>query len=103
MTEPQPRRGPLSTIKGWMIAIAIIGVALGTMIASPFVFMIVVFVLMEGVAASRFRESRRRKPMSSGAEALWILAFLVVIPIVSIVASVAALFVYCTVNPNSLP
>lgn len=102
MNDPHPRRGPLATIAGWMITIAVIGVAMGTMILSPFVFIVVVFVLLEAVAVIRFRESRRRKPMSGGVLAIWVLAFTVVIPIVSIVASLTALYIYCSVNPDAL-
>lgn len=103
MTEPHSRRGPLSTIAGWMIAIAVIGATLGLMIAYPLVFIAVVFVLLESVAVIRYRQSRRRKPMAAWVLAIWILAFFVVIPIVSVVASLTALYIYCTVNPNALP
>ena len=102
MAEPQPRRS-LSPIARWMIAIAAIAVTLGLMVVSPFVFVVAVFVLMEALAVVRFRESLRRGPMPPWKQLLWVLAFLVVIPIVSIVSALVALYVYCSVNPNALP
>ena len=47
-----------------MIAIAVIGVAMGTMILSPFVFIVVVFVLLEAVAVISSGNPGGRKPMS---------------------------------------
>ena len=101
MTEPARRRRPFSTIAGWMILIAVIAGTMAAMVLSPFVFILAVLVLMEWVTAVRYREARRRKPMSGWAELGWILGFLVVAPLVSIVASVVALSAYCTVNPNA--
>jgi hypothetical protein len=101
MTEAHSRRGPLSTIRGWMIAIAVIGVTMGSMVVSPFVFVLVVFVLLEAVAAIRYRESRRRKPMAAWVLAIWIFAFFVVIPIMSVVVAFTALYAYCAMNPNA--
>jgi hypothetical protein len=102
MTELQPRRGLLSTIKGWMIVIAVIGVLLGAMLVAPVVFILAVVVLFETVAISQFRESRRRQPMSGCAEAIWLLMFLLVVPIVAVVAAVIALYAVCTVAPQAI-
>jgi hypothetical protein len=101
MTEPHSRRGSPSTIRGWMIAIAVIGLTLGTMVAAPAVFVLLNFVLFEALALIRFAESRRRGPMSGWALAVWALSFTIVIPIVSLITSLTAIYVYCSVNPNA--
>ncbi len=101
MTGPHPRRGPLSTIRGWMITIAVFGVGLGTLIVSPFVFIGALMVLMEAVAVVRFRESRRRRLLTSVAMLGWTFVFVVMIPIVSTVVGLVALYIYCSVNPHA--
>jgi hypothetical protein len=84
-----------------MIAIAAIAVTMASMVLSPYVFIAVLFVFLESVAVIRFRESRRRKPMSGGVQILWVFAFLILIPIVSVVVALTALYAYCSVNPDA--
>jgi predicted membrane protein len=91
----------MSTIAGWMAAIAAIGVLIGTLIMAPLLFILAVFILLEALAVIRFRESRRRKPMPGAILALWCFVFVVVIPIVSVVVSCAALFAYCSADPGA--
>jgi hypothetical protein len=101
MTEPHSRRGPLSTIGGWMIAIAAIGVAMAILVLVPPLFILVVLAAFEALAIGRFRESRRRRPMPGYLQTIWVFLLLIVIPIVSVVTAVAALAIYCTVNPKA--
>jgi hypothetical protein len=102
MTHPHSRRGPLSTIAGWMVLIAVLGVIMGIMTVAPYLFILVLLVAPEAVAVIKFRESRRRNQAMSGCVVTaWVLAFTIVIPVVSIVAGVVALVAYCTVNPRA--
>ncbi len=97
MSDLPPRRGPMSTIAGWMTLIAVIGVAMGLLVVAPGLSFLVVLVLFETLAAIRFRAySRRGKQMSGCVQTAWILAFLIVIPIVAVVAALIGLFAYCT-------
>jgi hypothetical protein len=103
MTDPPSRRDPLSTIAGWMALIAAVGVAMGLLIVAPGLSFLVVLILFETLAAIRFKAYRRRgKPMSGCVETAWVLTFLIVIPIMSVVAVLIGLFAYCSMNPGAL-
>jgi hypothetical protein len=92
----------MSTIAGWMTLIAVIGLAMGLLIVAPGLSFLVVLILFETLAALRFRAyARRGQPMSGCAQTAWILMFLIVTPILSVVAVLIGLFAYCTVNPDA--
>jgi hypothetical protein len=92
----------MSTIAGWMALIAALGAAMGLLVVAPGLSFLVVLILFETLAALRFRAySRRGKQMSGCVQTAWLLAFLIVIPIVAGVAVLIGLFAYCTVNPNA--
>jgi hypothetical protein len=98
MPGPPSRRGPLSTIAGWMTLIAVIGVTMALMIEVPGLMIVaaplsvlVPIGLIETLAARRFMSYRRGgRPMSAYEEAAWILALSVLIPTLGVVAVIAA-------------
>jgi hypothetical protein len=91
----------MSTIGGWMIAIAAIGVAMAILVLFPPLIIVVILVAFEALAIRRFLESVRRHPLSVLRLTIWVLLFLVVVPVLSLVTGVATLAIYCTMNPQA--
>jgi ribosomal protein L40E len=97
--SPPPQRGPLSTIAGWMILIAVIGVAAGLLREAPGLAVVLLVIVGPALATTEVKASRRRRrgePMSSWEWTLWVLGLMFLIPIVLIVAVAIALFLYCS-------
>jgi hypothetical protein len=93
-----PRRNPMSTIGGWMVLIAVIGVAIGFFREAPG---LTIILMISVVPALFFTELKARKrqsrgePMSGWERAFWLLGLTILIPILTVVALVVALFTYC--------
>jgi hypothetical protein len=93
-----PPRGPFSTIGGWMVLIAVIGVAVGIYREAPGLATVLLASVVPALVVTEVKASRRRRrgePMSGWERVAWILALTILIPILLIVALFAALFTYC--------
>jgi small-conductance mechanosensitive channel len=103
MSDLPSRHGPLSTIAGWMTLIAVLGVVMGAMIVVPALSFLVVLVLFEALAAIRFQANRRGgQPSGDDNPVNYIITYMIVIPIVAIVAALIGLFVHCLRTPDFL-
>jgi hypothetical protein len=94
-----PTRGPLSTIAGWMVLIALVAVFAGIFRAAPGLAIALLVCILPAWAITEVGAARRRRrddPMSRMERALWIVALTIMIPIVVITALGIALFAYCT-------
>jgi hypothetical protein len=77
-------RGPLSTIGGWMVLIAGIGVALGIVVAAPPVAIGLVLSSVPALAITEFKAYRRRRrgeSVSGWQRLIWFVEFTILIPI----------------------
>ncbi len=93
-----PRRGPMSTIAGWMILIAAIGVAAGIFREAPGLAMVLLISVVPALALTEWKAYRRRRrgvPMTVPQRIVLVLALTVLIPILLAIALVVALFAYC--------
>jgi hypothetical protein len=93
-----PRRRPLSTIAGWMIAIAVIGVAIGLFREAPGVAILLLVSVVPALAITELKARgrlRRGDPMSAWERIARILALTILIPILVIGALAIALFTFC--------
>ena len=93
-----PRRRPLSTIASWMIAIAVIGVAIGLFREAPGVAVLLLVSVVPALAITELKARgrlRRGDPMSAWERFARILALTILIPILVIVALTIALFTFC--------
>jgi hypothetical protein len=96
-TNP-PTRGPLSTIAGWMVLIALIAVFAGIFRTAPGLAIALLVCGLPAWAITEVKAARRRRrdePMSGMERALWIVALTVLIPTVVIAALGIALFAFC--------
>jgi hypothetical protein len=94
----RPRRGPMSTIAGWMILIAVIGVAIGLFRETPglaFILLVSVAPALAVTEVKAYRRRRRGEPMSAWERTFWLLGLTILIPILAAVALFVALFAYC--------
>ncbi len=97
-TAARSPRGPLSTIAGHMILIALIAVFLVIFIAAPplAIALLVCALPAWAIVEMKARRRRRRGDSMSGIErALWIVGLTIGIPIVLAVALAIALFTFC--------
>ena len=86
-----------------MTLIAGLGVMMGALVVAPTLSFLVVLVLFEALAAMRFRADRRGgRPNQNDSRATYILTYMIVIPIVAIVAALIGLIVHCIMNPEFL-
>ncbi len=88
----------MSTIAGWMILIAVIGVAMGLFREAPglaFVLLISVVPALAVTEVKAYRRRRRGEPMSGLERSCWFVGLTILIPILAVVALVVALFTYC--------
>ncbi len=91
-------RGPLSTIAGWMVLIALIAVLAGLFREAPGLAIALLVCVLPAWAITEVKAARRRrraKPMSGMERALWIVALTILIPILVITALGIALFAFC--------
>ena len=94
----RPTRGPLSTIAGHMLLIALIAVFLVVFIAAPPLAIALLVCALPAWAITEMKARRRRRrgeSMSGIEKALWIVILTIGIPIVLIVALGIALFTFC--------
>jgi hypothetical protein len=92
------RRSPLSTIGGWMIGIAILGVAIALFREAPGLAVVLLVSVVPALAVTELKARGRRREgdfMSSGERLAWIVALTIAIPIVVIMALAIALFAFC--------
>jgi hypothetical protein len=95
-----PRRGPLSTIAGLMIGIAILGVAIGLFREAPGLTVFLLISVAPALAITELKARgryRRGDPMSIGERILRVVVLMILIPILVVLALVVALFAYCAV------
>ena len=95
------RQGFFSTISGWMILIAVIGLVLGLYRLSPVILMAALFFVLPPVLIVEFWAARRRnawEPMSIVQRVGLFLLLLFLLPIVLFGALFIALFVICSLN-----
>lgn len=91
MDRPHPRRWPLATIRGLMIAIAAIGVVLGLLVASPYLFLPMMLILFVGLAAVGNQRGREWNWI----DVIWmILLIQVIIPLTSIAFLIMSFYVH---------
>jgi hypothetical protein len=96
--EP-PRRGPLSTIAGLMIEIAIFGAAVGLFREAPGVAVFLLVSVAPALAITELKARgryRRGDPMPAWERIARIIALTILIPILVIVALAIALFTFCS-------
>jgi hypothetical protein len=94
-----PTHGPLSTIAGWMVVIAVIAVELGLSVTAPGLAVVLLVSVVPALAVTELKAYRRRRrgePMSTGERVAWIFGLTILIPILLFVALVVALFMYCS-------
>lgn len=90
-------RGPLSTIGGWMVVIAVIGVALAILAVAPPLAAVLLVSAMPALFVTEFKTYRRRRrgePVSGWQRLVWFLGFTILFPIV-LVALVICLIGLC--------
>ncbi len=88
----------MSTIAGWMILIAAIGVAVGIFREAPGLAMVLLVSVVPALALTEWKAYRRRRrgePMSVPQRILMVIVLTILIPILAFVALVVALFTYC--------
>jgi hypothetical protein len=93
-----PRRRPMSTIAGWMILIAAIGVAVGLFREAPGLAVSLLVSIAPALAITEvkaYRRQHRGVPMTIPERIAMVLILAIVIPILVIIALVVALFTYC--------
>jgi hypothetical protein len=93
-----PRRGPMSTIAGWMILIAAIGVAVGIFREAPGLAVVLLVSVVPALALTEWKAYRRRRrgvPMTVPERIVLVIVLTIVIPILLAIALVVALFTYC--------
>ena len=98
-----PRRRPRSTIAGWMIAIAVIGVAIGLFREAPGAAVLLLVCAAPALAITELKARGRRRrgdTMSVGERIVRVVALMILIPILVIVALVVALLVFCSLMPR---
>ena len=96
---PARRRGPLSTIGGWMILIAVIGVAVGIFREAPGLAILLLISVVPALIITEIKAYRRRRrgePMSGLDRLLWVLLLSILVPFLLIIALAVALFMYCS-------
>ncbi len=108
ITRPQTRMtGPLASISGLMVLIAMVAVFSGLFLAAPglAVALLVCALPAWGITeAQAYRRRRRGESMSGAEKALRIIGLTILIPVLLIVALAAALFVICSsAGPQSNP
>jgi hypothetical protein len=92
-----PERGPLSTIGGWMVLIAAIGVSLAILVLAPPLFVVLLASAVPALSLTEIRTYRRRRrgePVSGWQRLAWFLGLTILLPIV-LVAVVICLFALC--------
>lgn len=91
-----PRHGPLSTIGGWMIGIAILGVTIALFREAPGLAIALLISVVPALAMTELKAYRRRRgdPLTVGERVAWILVLSVLIPILVAVALAMALFTF---------
>jgi hypothetical protein len=100
---PRPdhrRRGPMSTIGGWMIVIAVIGVAAGLFREAPGLAIVLLVSVAPALAITELtarRRLQRGEPMSIAERVARVLGLTILIPFLVIVALAVALFTFCFV------
>lgn len=93
-----PRRGPLSTIAGLMIGIAVLGVSIAMFREAPGLAVVLVISVAPALAITELKARkryRRGEPMSIGERVLRVVVLTILIPILVIVALAIALFTFC--------
>ena len=99
ISTPQgPRRGPMSTIAGWMIGIAVLGVAIGLFREAPGVAVLLMISVVPALAITEVKAARRRRnddPMPPWERLARVLALTILIPVLVIIALAIALFTVC--------
>jgi len=103
VTSPA-RRGPLSSIAGWMVLIAIIAVFAWIFRTVPGLAIGLLVCALPAWAITAVKAGRRRRrdqPMSGTEKVLWIVGLTILIPIVVITALGIALFVFCSFQSPS--
>lgn len=94
----RPRRGPMSTIGGLMIGIAVLGLSIAIFREAPGLGLLLLVSVVPALAVTEVKARRRYRigePMSVGERILRVVVLTIVIPILVIVALVIALFSYC--------
>ena len=94
----RPRRGPMLTIAGWMILIAVIGVAIGLVREVPGLGFLLLISVVPALVVTEVKARRRRRrgePMSGWERTFWLVGLTILIPILAVVALFVALFTYC--------
>ncbi len=86
-----PGRGPLSTIGGWMVVIAAIGVALAILVVAPPLAVVLLASAVPALFVTEFKTYRRRRrgePVSGWQRLGWFLGFTVLLPIVLVALAI---------------
>jgi hypothetical protein len=101
MTPPpeRPRQSPLVSIGGWMVVIALIGVALAILVLAPPLFVVLLAAAVPALFITEFKTYRRRRrgEWVSGWQRLrWFVGFILLIPVFTL-AVVVCLFALCMV------
>ncbi len=99
MTPPSdlPSRGPLGTIGGWMVVIALIGVALAILVLVPPLFVVLLAAALPALFVTEFKTNRRRRrdEWVSGWQRLrWFVGYTVLIPVFTMALGIC-LFSIC--------
>jgi hypothetical protein len=99
MTPPPdlPSRGPLTTIGGWMVLIALIGIVLAILVLVPPLFVVLLAAAVPALFITEFKTYRRRRrgEVVSGWRRLrWFVGFTVLIPILTVALGIC-LFSIC--------
>jgi hypothetical protein len=93
-----PRRGPMSTIAGWMILIAAIAVAVGLFREAPGLAVVLLVSVVPALTLTEWKAYHRRRrgePMTVPQRIVMVIVLTILIPILVIIALVVALFTYC--------
>ena len=92
-----PGRGPLSTIGGWMVVIAAIGVALAIFVVAPPLAVVLLVSAVPALFVTEFKTYRRRRrgEVVSGWRRLrWFVGYTVLIPLFTVALGIC-LFSIC--------
>lgn len=101
MDSSRPGHGPLSTIAGWMIAIAVIGLALALSRALPEAAILLMVTVVPATVVTELVDHRRRRrgqPMFREQKIAWILALSVQLPAFLALALGLAFCLYCMIR-----
>jgi len=96
--RPAPRRGPLATIGGQMLAIAAVAVAMAICVASPPVGVVLLFSALPALFVTEFMAFRRRRRgewVSGWQRFRWFIYLTIMIPILVVALGLAVIGI-CT-------